>query len=128
MTDPPYLYEPYVGTRLRAPTRPLVLLPHTLTDPTRGSVLVAESPAGTWGPCFAYPASLPPATIMDNFAGNVTAAFTAITVPIGDPPVDYRVYYILNMSPGTVGGTTKTLTINGVAAARRSGAAIRASA
>jgi len=30
--DPPYLYEPYVGTRLRAPTQTLVLLPHTKTE------------------------------------------------------------------------------------------------
>jgi protocatechuate 3,4-dioxygenase beta subunit len=30
--DPPYLYPDYVGTRLRAPTRPLVALPHTLSE------------------------------------------------------------------------------------------------
>ncbi len=32
--DPPYLYPDYVGTRLRSPSRPLVVLPHTLTELT----------------------------------------------------------------------------------------------
>ncbi len=32
--DPPYLFEDYVGTRLRAPKRPLLLLPHTLSELT----------------------------------------------------------------------------------------------
>jgi protocatechuate 3,4-dioxygenase, beta subunit len=32
--DPPYLYPPYVSTRTRAPQRPLVLLPHTLSEVT----------------------------------------------------------------------------------------------
>jgi hypothetical protein len=32
--DPPYLYPDYVGTRLRAPKDPLVVLPHTLTELT----------------------------------------------------------------------------------------------
>jgi protocatechuate 3,4-dioxygenase beta subunit len=32
--DPPYLYPDYVATRLRAPRRPLVLLPHTLSEMT----------------------------------------------------------------------------------------------
>jgi protocatechuate 3,4-dioxygenase beta subunit len=32
--DPPYLHPDYVATRLRAPTRPLVLLPEALADPT----------------------------------------------------------------------------------------------
>ena len=32
--DPPYLYPDYVGTRLRAPRRPLVLLPQSLTELT----------------------------------------------------------------------------------------------
>ena len=27
--DPPYYYPDYVGTRLRAPKEPLVLMPHT---------------------------------------------------------------------------------------------------
>jgi protocatechuate 3,4-dioxygenase beta subunit len=31
---PPYLYPDYVGTRLRAPKRPLVILPHTLSEIT----------------------------------------------------------------------------------------------
>ena len=30
--DPPSLYPDYVGTRLRAPLKPLVLLPHTLSE------------------------------------------------------------------------------------------------
>ncbi len=30
--DPPYLHEEYVSTRLRAPTRPLLLLPRALGD------------------------------------------------------------------------------------------------
>ncbi|HLG08606.1 MAG TPA: protocatechuate 3,4-dioxygenase subunit beta [Gaiellaceae bacterium] len=32
--DPPYDYPDYVGTRLRAPKEPLVLLPHTLSELT----------------------------------------------------------------------------------------------
>ena len=32
--DPPYLYPDYVGTRLRAPKRPLIVLPHTLSEVT----------------------------------------------------------------------------------------------
>ncbi|HEY7381576.1 MAG TPA: hypothetical protein VH572_10215, partial [Gaiella sp.] len=36
--DPPYVYEDYVGTRLRGPKEPLVLLPHTLSELT-GPVL-----------------------------------------------------------------------------------------
>jgi protocatechuate 3,4-dioxygenase beta subunit len=32
--DPPYLYPDYVGTRLRAPSRPLILLPQSLTELT----------------------------------------------------------------------------------------------
>ena len=31
---PPYLYPPYASTARRAPTRPLVLLPHTLSETT----------------------------------------------------------------------------------------------
>ena len=33
-TQPEYLHAPYASTRKRAPTRPLVLLPHTLTEIT----------------------------------------------------------------------------------------------
>jgi protocatechuate 3,4-dioxygenase beta subunit len=33
-TQPEYLYPGYVSTRLRAPKRPLVILPHTLTEIT----------------------------------------------------------------------------------------------
>jgi len=33
-TQPPYLHPPYVGSVRRAPTRPLVLLPHTLSEVT----------------------------------------------------------------------------------------------
>ena len=36
--DPPYLYPDYVGTRLRAPNQPLVVLPHTLTELTGAGV------------------------------------------------------------------------------------------
>jgi protocatechuate 3,4-dioxygenase, beta subunit len=32
--QPPYLHPAYLATRLRAPARPLVLLPHTLTEVT----------------------------------------------------------------------------------------------
>jgi protocatechuate 3,4-dioxygenase, beta subunit len=32
--DPPYLYPDYVATRTRAPRRPLVPLPHTLSEIT----------------------------------------------------------------------------------------------
>jgi len=43
--DPPYLYPDYVATRLRAPKRPLVILPHTLselTGPAFGQDAVGE--------------------------------------------------------------------------------------
>ncbi len=33
-TQPEYLYPPYVSSQKRAPTKPLVLLPHTLTEIT----------------------------------------------------------------------------------------------
>jgi protocatechuate 3,4-dioxygenase beta subunit len=33
-TDPPYLYPDYVATRRRAPTRPLVVLPHAMSEMT----------------------------------------------------------------------------------------------
>ena len=32
--DPPYDYPDYVGTRLRSPTRPLIWLPHSMTEIT----------------------------------------------------------------------------------------------
>jgi protocatechuate 3,4-dioxygenase beta subunit len=47
-TQPPYLHPPYGSTALRAPTRPLVLLPHTLselTGPVFGYDAVKESDA-----------------------------------------------------------------------------------
>jgi protocatechuate 3,4-dioxygenase, beta subunit len=34
MNDPPYLYPDYRSTRLRAPTKPLLILPHTLSELT----------------------------------------------------------------------------------------------
>jgi protocatechuate 3,4-dioxygenase beta subunit len=43
--DPPYLYPDYVSTRLRAPKRPLVILPHTLSElsgPAFGEGTVGE--------------------------------------------------------------------------------------
>src|SRR5437763_7754487 len=33
-TQPEYVYPPYISTTTRAPTRPLVLLPHTLSEVT----------------------------------------------------------------------------------------------
>jgi protocatechuate 3,4-dioxygenase beta subunit len=45
-TQPPYLYEPYRSTVLRAPRQPLILLPHTLseiTGPVYGHSEVAEN-------------------------------------------------------------------------------------
>ena len=46
--DPPYLFEEYVSTRLRAPRRPSLLLPHTLselTGPVYGEGRVEEADA-----------------------------------------------------------------------------------
>ncbi len=40
--DPPYLYPDYVATRLRSPKRPLLILPHTLSERT-GPVYGHES-------------------------------------------------------------------------------------
>lgn len=45
-SQPDYLYPAYVATRLRAPSKPLVLLPHTLseiTGPVFGHEAVAET-------------------------------------------------------------------------------------
>ena len=45
-SQPPHLYEPYRSTVLRAPRRPLILLPHTLseiTGPVYGHSEVAEN-------------------------------------------------------------------------------------
>src|SRR5512134_3399622 len=42
--DPPYDYPDYVGTRLRHPKEPLVVLPHTLSEQT-GPVL-GDRPLG----------------------------------------------------------------------------------
>jgi protocatechuate 3,4-dioxygenase beta subunit len=42
--NPPYLYPDYVSTRLRAPKRPLVILPHTLSE-TSGPVF-GDEPVG----------------------------------------------------------------------------------
>jgi protocatechuate 3,4-dioxygenase beta subunit len=46
--DPPYLFEPYVSTRLRAPLKPLLTLPETsteLTGPVYGHDLVSAADA-----------------------------------------------------------------------------------
>jgi protocatechuate 3,4-dioxygenase, beta subunit len=46
--DPPSLYPDYAGTRLRAPSQPLVLIPHTLselTGPVYGHESVGETDA-----------------------------------------------------------------------------------
>ena len=32
--DPPYYFEDYVGTRLRSPKEPLIVIPHTLSEET----------------------------------------------------------------------------------------------
>jgi len=45
VSDPPYLYPDYRATRLRAPKKPLLILPHTLselTGPAFGEDAVAE--------------------------------------------------------------------------------------
>jgi protocatechuate 3,4-dioxygenase, beta subunit len=44
--NPPYLYPDYVATRLRAPKKPLIILPRTLSDttgPAYGRVPIEES-------------------------------------------------------------------------------------
>ena len=45
-TQPPSLYPPYIATRLRAPRKPLIVLPHTLsemTGPVFGHELIGET-------------------------------------------------------------------------------------
>src|SRR6185312_9386841 len=45
-SQPPYLYEPYCATVLRAPRQPLILLPHTLseiTGPVYGHSKITET-------------------------------------------------------------------------------------
>jgi protocatechuate 3,4-dioxygenase beta subunit len=44
--QPPYLYPDYVSTRLRAPKKPLIILPRTLSD-TTGPVY-GRDPIGEW--------------------------------------------------------------------------------
>jgi hypothetical protein len=92
-------------------------LPNTIARPAIGTVMVAPAPVGSWGPCFAYPATLPPPTsIIDSVAGNVTASFSNMIVSISpphpaDPPQDYRVYFLPSFLALPVAGTTSTLTI-----------------
>ena len=46
---PPYLYPDYKGTRLRAQEKPLIILPHTLTEmtgPVNGHELVGTLGGG----------------------------------------------------------------------------------
>ncbi|HEY0397744.1 MAG TPA: protocatechuate 3,4-dioxygenase subunit beta, partial [Acidimicrobiia bacterium] len=45
-THPPYAWDEYRSTRLRAPRRPLVALPHNLTEVT-GPLLGADR-VGEW--------------------------------------------------------------------------------
>ena len=45
-TQPEYLYPPYASSPERAPTQPLVMLPHTLTEVT-GPVFVSSDIAPT---------------------------------------------------------------------------------
>jgi len=92
-------------------------LPNTIARPAVGTVMVAPAPIGSWGPCFAYPATLPPPTsIIDSIAGNVTSTFTSIIVSIAppnpaDPPQDYRVFYLASFVALAAPGTTSTLRI-----------------
>jgi len=54
-TQPEYLHEPYASTRKRAPTRPLILLPHTLsevTGPVFGADDVRPEDGGPHPPAF----------------------------------------------------------------------------
>jgi protocatechuate 3,4-dioxygenase, beta subunit len=41
--QPPYLYPDYMATRLRAPKKPLIILPRTLSDTTGPPTGVAPS-------------------------------------------------------------------------------------
>jgi protocatechuate 3,4-dioxygenase, beta subunit len=41
-TQPEYLYPPYVSSEKRAPTRPLILLPHTMTETTGPAFSLSE--------------------------------------------------------------------------------------
>jgi protocatechuate 3,4-dioxygenase beta subunit len=48
MNDPPYIYPDYRSTVLRGPKKPLVILPHTLSElsgPAFGESAVAETDA-----------------------------------------------------------------------------------
>ena len=48
MTDPPYIYQDYRSTHLRGPKKPLVILPHTLselTGPVFGEDAVSDGDA-----------------------------------------------------------------------------------
>lgn len=90
-------------------------LSDSLANPQAGSVMIAQDVIGSWGPCFAYPASLPAATITGVMVGDVTASFTPLSV------AGYRVYYLMRAIAAPTPGTPYTLTIN---AARRSDAAI----
>ena len=45
-TQPEYLCPPYASTRKRAPTQPLILLPHTLSEITGPVFGEDDRPAG----------------------------------------------------------------------------------
>jgi len=95
----------------------LQTLPNTRPMPAVGMAMVAPAPVGGFGPVFAYPASLPPATsIQDSVAGPVLGSFTNITITAYGPnpydtPQDYRVYFVRFAGASPVVGTTSTLTI-----------------
>ena len=95
----------------------LQTLPNSLPSPAVGSVMVSPAPVGSFGPVFAYPNTLPPASgIQDSVAGPVLGSFTQLTVTAHGPnpfdvPQDYRVYFIRFAGAATVPGTTSTMTI-----------------
>jgi hypothetical protein len=92
-------------------------LPNTRAVPAVGDVMIAPAPVGSFGPVFAYPATLPPASgIQDSVAGPVLGSFTHLTVTVtpphpADPPQNYHVYFIRFAGAATVVGTTSTMTI-----------------
>ena len=91
-------------------------LASNVLNPANGTAMVVDVSAGARGVCFAYPATLRPATSIVmastnfNVVNNFTEAIVSVEGANGFAPIDYRVYFIITDTPFT--GTDRyTLTI-----------------
>ena len=88
-----------------------------LLNPTNGSLMTVQVPAGAWGACFAYPATLrTPQSIISQASGldvKTGTPETAVSVEgaNGYLPINYRVFIIMGNIPYGGAGDTYKLTI-----------------